>query len=187
MSQGEPGSQEESVLRDKALRALRMLLVSRGRPGLKGWELRRRLGPSYLKALEVLKVEAGKLGLELRVVEDEEGGGPDSARYLLVSTEPASEVGSPLTVVEAAALALIIALTYGGRGEAPLKEVQQALYSKLSKWRADQALYRLSRLGYIEVDDVVRLGWRTRAEVDVGKLARALVSIRPGGGEGTSP
>jgi hypothetical protein len=174
-------------LRDKALRAFRMLLISRGRPGVKGWELKRHFGPGYLRVLEVVKVEAGKLGMELRSVEDEEGRGPDFARYLLVTSEPAADVGSPLTMVEAAALALIITFIYGGRGEVPLKEVQQALYTKLNKWRAEQALYRLLRLGYIEVDDVVRLGWRTRAEVDVDKLARALISIRSGEGERPSP
>lgn len=188
MSSGEgaPSGQAGGDLRDKALRMLRMLLVNRGRPGVKGWELRRRFGPGYLKVLEVVRVEAAKLGLELRSVE-EEGKGPDFARYLLVSSEPALEVGSPLTVVEAAALALIVALTYGGRGEVPLKEVQQELQAKLSKWRAEQALYRLSRLGYIEVDDVVRLGWRTKAEVDVERLARALIAIRPGGGGSAGP
>ncbi|MGC8969621.1 MAG: hypothetical protein ACP5ID_03565 [Conexivisphaera sp.] len=189
MSQEGAGAPEQQgrELRDKALKALRMLLVSRGRPGVKGWELRKHFGPGYLKVLEVVRVEASKLGLELRSVEDEGGRGPDYARYLLVSSEPALEVGSPLTVVEAAALAMIIVLTYGGRGEVPLKEVQQALYSKLSKWRAEQALYRLSRLGYIELDDVVKLGWRTRAEVDVEKLARALAAIRSGGSGGPSP
>ncbi|HEU17042.1 MAG TPA: hypothetical protein ENO38_05175 [Nitrososphaeria archaeon] len=186
--EGAGPEQRSGDLRDKALRALRMLLISRGRPGIKGWELRRHFGPGYLRVLEVVKVEASKLGLELRSVEDEEGKGPDFARYMLVTSEAAAEVGSPLTMVEAAALALIVTFVYGGRNEVPLKEVRQALYAKLNKWRADQALYRLSRLGYIEVDDdVVRLGWRTRAEVNVERLARVLVAIRSGEDGRSSP
>ncbi len=186
--EGAAPEQRSGDLRDKALRALRMLLISRGRPGIKGWELRRHFGPGYLRVLEVVKVEASKLGLELRSVEDEEGKGPDFARYMLVTSEPAAEVGSPLTMVEAAALALIVTFVYGGRNEVPLKEVRQALYAKLNKWRADQALYRLSRLGYIDIDDdIVRLGWRTRAEVNVERLARALVAIRSGGDGRPSP
>ena len=168
----------DKTLERKAMRALRMLLVQRGgKPGLKGWELRRRLGPGYLKVLELVKTEAAKLGLELRVVEDERG--PDYSRYLLVSSESVSELGvSPLTTLEAAALAVILAMSYGGLDTLPLREVEATLSTKMPRWRVGQVISKLARLGYIEVsEETVRVGWRSKAEVDVNKLAKALFTV----------
>lgn len=154
------------------------MLVNRGgRPGVKGWELRRRFGQGYVKLLEVVKTEAAKLGLELRVVEDEKG--PDYSRYLLVSSDPAIELGaSPLTMLEAAALAVILAMSYGGLDTVSLNEVKAVLSTKMPKWRIGQVVSKLARLGYIEVEgDSVRIGWRSRAEVDVNKLAKMLLAM----------
>ncbi len=181
------GSEE---LGRKASKMLRLLLVQRGgRPGVKGWELKRHFGTGYPRVLEVAKVEAEKLGLELRVVEDDENRGPDFSRYMLVASESVAELGfSPLTIVDSAVLAMILALSYGGRRSLPLKEVEAVLSPKIPHWRIGQALSKLSRLGYIELeDDSVKVSWRSRAEVDVERLAKTLFLVKPGGSDRQSP
>lgn len=169
----------EEELREKALKALRLLLFERTAPGMKGWELKRRLGKDYLAALEVAKVEADKLGLRIAVVQDEDEPTPERARYLLLPKEPLKdpELGRWLRIEEAAALAMLdIELNIRG-GAMTVKAAQRLLTEKLPKWRVKQIIDKLRKLEYIEMEgELMRKGWRMRVEIDEQGLLRDVVT-----------
>lgn len=171
---------EEEELKEKALKALRLLLFERATPGMSGWELKRRLGRDYLAALEVAKVEADRLGLKIVAVRDEEDPTPERARYMLLPKEPLKdpELGRWLRVDEAAALAILdIELNLRG-GAMTVKAAQKLLTEKLPKWRVGQILDKLRKLGYIDVEgELVRKGWRMAVEIDEQGLLRDVMTM----------
>ncbi len=170
---------EEEELREKGIKALKMLLFEGSTPGLKGWELKRRLGKDYLAALEVAKVEADKLGLRIVKVEDEEDKSPEKARYVLQPKEPLreAELSKWLRIEEAAALAIIdVELNLRG-GMVQRKTIERILTQKLPSWRVKQILDKLKRLNYIEEDgDILRKGWRMIVEIDEPGLLKDIIS-----------
>ena len=169
----------EEELREKALKALRLLLFERTTPGMKGWELKRKLGKDYLAALEVAKVEAEKLGLRVVSVPDEEEPIPERARYLLLPKEPLKdpELGRWLRIEEAASLAVLnVELSIRG-GVMTVKAAERLLTEKLPKWRVKQILDKLRKLGYIEMEgELLRKGWRMKIEIDEQGLLRDVVT-----------
>ncbi|MEM4417845.1 MAG: hypothetical protein QXD32_07295, partial [Nitrososphaerota archaeon] len=74
--------------------AMAMLLFSSHRlPGVRGYELRRRLGKNYPKVIETLNHRLEPLGLRVKILFEggSEGSGPedyDRARYFITLAEP---------------------------------------------------------------------------------------------------
>ena len=168
----------EDELREKGLRALRMLLFEKSVPGVKGWELKRRLGKDYLAALEVAKVEADKLGLRIVTIKDDETP-PERAIYVLQPKEALheSELGKWLRIEEAAALAILnVELSLRG-GALARKSIERLLTEKLPKWRVKQIIEKLKRLGYLEEEgELLRKGWRMKVEIDELGLLKDVIS-----------
>jgi len=117
----------------KIWKAARILLLSGyRRVGVRGWELKRILGPRYLDVIKILDEELDKIGLTVRAV---------------------SRSGEILSLDEPGKLskAIFIIVTK----ESPsLSEVRAA------GWRIDLE----------EEDNILRIGWRTKAEVNLQKL-----------------
>jgi len=180
------------IVRKKLARATAMLFFSGHRlPGVRGWELRKRLGRNYMKIVEMLNSRLQPIGMQVKVVfEQSPGEGKISeedlerARFYITLAQPLSFsdiVGSGWRIDEVAALAAAISYVSSRGGKAPVKDVQDMLQTKFPRWKAEAATERFARRGYLYVseDAMVYVGWRTRAEVDQKELLKALMEIVP--------
>jgi hypothetical protein len=178
----EPGK-DVAEIREKALKGLTTLLYQRHfQPGLKGWELKRLLGRGYLDVLKLTESLASEFGLKLVAVPDEEDEkDPDKARYVLVTKAPLKdrELGGWLRLEEAASLAILLSQLFVRAGSAPKRLLEDTIKEKLPAWRVQQIMNKLVRLGYLEEDgDFVRVGWRSRVEIDRDELLTSILSKR---------
>lgn len=172
---------ELQEFKEKALKGLTTLLYQRHfQPGLKGWELKRLLGRSYLDVLKLTESLASDFGLKLVAVPDEEDDkDPDKARYVLVTKSPLKdrELGGWLRMEEAASLAIILSQLYVRTGSAPRRLLEDSIKEKLPGWRVQQIMNKLVRLGYIEEDgDYLKVGWRSKVEIDRDELLTSILS-----------
>lgn len=165
---------------EKLRRAARLLLYrSRAKPGLRGWELARSLGKDYLDIVKALNTTLDTLGLEVIAVDDEGKrlkleGDPRSALFLVVLKEPltvqeAKTVGWRIDDLAVLSASLLYLLAKGGKTSR--SELVNVLKTKFHGPRLSYALDRLFRLGYLEEEEEqVKIGWRSRVEVDLDKL-----------------
>jgi len=170
-------------------RAAQMIFYRRHRePGVKGWELRRRLGSDYPKVLRLLDEYLGNLGLTVKTVFEEDGSPPenptidqlDKARFYVTLREELSLGDMKLVgwrIDDLAGLAVSLAYIVSKGGKASRKDLESLLRTKLPGWRVDMNLNRYLRLGYLIEDEneQLYLGWRARAEVDHKKLVDLLM------------
>ena len=170
-------------------KAAQMILYRRHRePGVKGWELRRRLGSDYPKVLQLLDEYLGNLGLTVKTVFEEDGSPPenptidqlDKARFYVTLREELSLGDMKLVgwrIDDLAGLAVSLAYIISKGGKSPRKELESLLRTKLPGWRVEMNLNRYIRMGYLIEDEneQLYLGWRTRAEVDQKKLIDLLM------------
>ena len=178
-------SDDTVSLRRKVKRAAHLLLFKHHMdPGVKGWELRRLLGPRYREVIQLLDAELKDLDLTVKIVseggEGEEAEGLSRSRFYVTMRE------AP-TMSEAKAMgwrvddlgALSATLTYilSRRGKAPRSEVEEMLRRKFPVWKVDYNLGRFVRRGYLaeDKDKILYLGWRTKAEIDQKKLLDLLL------------
>lgn len=162
-------------------KAARILLAkSRGKPGLKGWELRKMLGVNYIEVLKILDTKLREIGLRIKVVDEEGREVPlDSEKsrkgtFLIVLKEPLAITEYKTVgwrIDELGVLSATIMYIIGRRGGAPRKEIVDILKEKLPSWKVSSILDKFIRLGYLEEsDNILKIGWRTRVEVDIDKL-----------------
>jgi len=180
-------SGEEASYARRVKRAAQLLLFQRHRtPGVKGWELRRSLGKNYMKIVKMLDSELERLGLQVKIVhENSDAGGDeeaklDRARFLVTlrgSLPAADAQASGWRIDDLAALTATLTYLASRQGKASRGEVERLLSSKLPSWRVGIALDRFVRLGYLHEDEneVLTVGWRTRAEVDLETLTESLL------------
>ena len=160
----------------KLKQAVHLLFFKHHRlPGVRGWELRRALGPEWLDILEVLDNRLKPLDLEVRRVFEEPGEDrPEEARYYItlrggVEQRTAKKMG--WRIDDIAGLAVAVAYIAARGGKAPRSDVERVLGEKLPGWRVRANLERYIEEGYLEDEEgVLILGWRGRAEVDVDRL-----------------
>jgi hypothetical protein len=94
-----------------------------------------------------------------------------------VSLPAADAQASGWRIDDLAALTATLTYLASRQGKAPRGEVERLLSSKLPSWRVGIALDRFVRLGYLHEDEneVLTVGWRTRAEVDLETLTESLL------------
>lgn len=182
---------EEAEVSRKVGRAFQMLVLQKHRyPGVKGWELKKVLGKEYGKYVEILNAEISKLGLAVKTVSEDasEGVKPESesermdrARYFVVfrdslSRSDAGTLG--LRIDDIAVLAASVAYMIPRRGRARRRELEQILREKFPKWKVQLNLDRFIRKGYLleRDDDMLEIGWRTKAEIDHKTLLSLILS-----------
>jgi len=187
---------EQARLRKKALylrklkRATHLLFYRRHRkPGVKGWELRKRLGSDYPKVLGLLESYLEKLDLQVKTVFEgkKPSGKPtleqlDRARFFITlrgGLTPKETKLSGWRIDDIAGLAIGIAFIISKKGRAPRDEVEDLLRDKLPGWRVDINMDRYIRAGYLAEDEnkQLYLDWRTRAEVDEKALVDLLLTV----------
>jgi len=186
----------QTRLRKKALylrklkRATHLLFYKRHRkPGVKGWELRKRLGSDYPKVLGLLDTYLEKLDLQVKTVFEGEKPSEkptleqlDRARFFITlhgGLTPKETKLSGWRIDDIAGLAMSIAFIISKKGKAPRDEVEDLLRDKLPGWRVDINLDRYIRAGYLAQDEnrQLYLDWRTRAEVDEKALVDLLLTV----------
>jgi hypothetical protein len=180
---------EDAEVQRKIRRASQLLLIQRHRsPGVKGWELKRALGKDYVKILEVLKTEMDRLGLSLKVIhedtvkkmEDIPEESMDKARFFAVMKGPLTHshlASSGWRIDDVAVLAAAIAYINSRQGKAPRKQVDALLREKFPRWKVELNLDRFVRRGYLlEDEDMLYIGWRTRAEIDQKTLTNLILA-----------
>lgn len=187
------GEEEARTRTERRLkRAAQLLFFRRHRvPGVKGWELKKALGDDYLEILGVLDSALDRLGMEVKRISEEgeerggeggEGGGgePERAardRFMIVLKDPVIEKASGERIDDVAMLAATLAYIISKQGKAPRKAVEEFLGDKFPKQRVFFALDRYIRQGYLgEDENVLYIGWRTRAEVDRKSLVDLILS-----------
>lgn len=174
-------SRRKALYSRKIKRAVHLLFFRRHRkPGVKGWELRKKLGSDYPKVLKLLDNYLAKLDLKINTVFEE--GQPTSPEnpsleeldkaifYVTLRGEltPTETKMMGWRIDDIAGLAITITYIISKGGKAPREEVEKILKEKLPGWRAEINIDRYIRAGYVAQDenDQLYLDWRTRAEVD---------------------
>lgn len=167
----------------KVKKAIQLLLAQRPRVvGVKGSELRRIIGKEYTSLLDILRIELDRLGLELKVVhEGEDQNQLDQARFFILLKNPLSlseAASAGWRIDDLAALAATLAFIISRQGKASRSEVEKLLRVKLPKWKVDLNLDRFIRRGYLERngEDLLVIGWRTRAEIDQKTLLNLVLA-----------
>ena len=188
-------AKEQTRLKRKALylrklkRATHLLFYRRHRkPGVKGWELRKRLGSDYPKVLSLLDSYLEKLDLQVKTVFEAETPTEkptleqlDRARFFITlrgGLTPKETKMSGWRIDDIAGLAITISYIISKKGKAPRDEVGKLLRDKLPSWRVDLNIDRYIRAGYLAQDEnkQLYLDWRTRAEVDEKALVNLLLA-----------
>ncbi|MEM0349855.1 MAG: hypothetical protein QXE96_04290 [Candidatus Caldarchaeum sp.] len=189
MSEQKP---EQSTARKRLQTAMGMLLFTSHRlPGVRGYELRRRLGKNYLKVIESLNHRLEPMGLRVKILFETAVDNPgeedyDRARYFITLAEPltlSDVVAAGWRVDELAVLAAALAMLFSRGGKAPRKDVMELLEAKMPKWRIESALEKFVRRGYLvdAGDGLLSVGWRAVAEVDQKQLLKALTDLQTQG------
>jgi hypothetical protein len=174
----------------KVKMATHMLFYRRHRkPGVKGWELRKRLGSDYPKVLRILDNYLKALDLQVKTVFEAEKPAEkptleqlDKARfYITLRGELTPKEGKMIgwRIDDLAGLAIATSHILSKRGKAPRKEVEELLRDKLPGWKVGINIDRYVRYGYLTQDEneQLYLDWRTRAEVDQKALIDLLLGV----------
>ena len=172
----------------KIKRAAHLLFYRRHKkPGVKGWELKKRLGSDYPKVLNILDNYLEKLDLQVKTVFEGEKPAEkpileelNKARFYVTVRGGITPKESKLCgwrIDDIAGLAVAISYIISKKGRVPREEVEDLLRDKLPGWRVDINMNRYIRSGYLAEDEnkQLYLDWRTRAEVDQNALVDFLL------------
>ena len=167
-----------------------MLFFKRGRiPGAKSYELKTGLGKGYSKVLEQLDESLKDLDLEVKKVEPETLAdckpldGEEESRYfvrLKGTLAPKEARLCGWRIDNLAGLAAALALVISKQGKSERKDLETVVGNKAGRWRAMTLMDTFLRSGYLEEDEegLVKLGWRTRAELDLPSLMMLLAESK---------
>jgi hypothetical protein len=188
MERGETNMTRKAYYARKIKRATQLLFYKRHmKPGVKGWELKNKLGSDYPKILKVLDNHLEKLDLQVKTVfEGEEPAGKptleelNKARFFITLRGGLPSKDTKMMgwrIDDIAGLATAISYIISKKGKAPREEVEDLLRTKLPGWRVDINMNRYIRSGYLAEDEneQLYLDWRTRAEVDQKALVDLLL------------
>jgi len=186
--------QEQSYYPERVKRAAHLLFFKRGRvPGARSWELKSGLGKEYLKVLTQLDESLKDLDLEVKKVESQilsdyktAPDGEEESRYfvrLKGTLTPREARMTGWRIDNLAALAACLSLIVSKQGKSERKELEEVIGQKVGRWRALTLTDAFLRSGYLEEDEegLVKLGWRTRAELDLESLMMLIAESKPKG------
>jgi hypothetical protein len=186
--EGESSVTRKAYYARKIKRAAQLLFYKRHRtPGVKGWELKNKLGSDYPKILKVLDDHLEKLDLQVKTVfeGDVPSGEPsledlNKARFYVTIRGGFPSKDSRMMgwrIDDVAGLATSISYIISKKGKAPRDEVEDLLRSKIPGWRVEMNMNRYIKSGYLGEDEygMLYLGWRARAEVDQKELVNLLL------------
>lgn len=181
-------SRKKSLYGSKVKKATQLLFYKRHqKPGAKGWELRKAIGPDYPKVLDLLDNYLKPLDLQVKTIFEEEKTPEksmleeyDKARFYVVLRGDllAKDKLMGWRIDDLAGLAVTISYIISKKGQTARKEVEKMLSEKMPDWKVGLNIDRYIRNGYLAQDDKEQLflDWRTRAEVDQKELINMLLS-----------
>jgi hypothetical protein len=185
---GQAWLKRKSYYARKIKRAVHLLFYKHHRkPGVKGWELKKRLGADYPKVLNILDNFLEKLDLQIKTVFEEEKPNEkptleelNKARFYVTLRGELTPKETKLCgwrIDDIAGLAMAISYIISKKGRAFREEVEKLLRNKLPGWRVDINMNRYIQSGYLAEDEnkQLYLDWRTRAEVDQNVLVDLLL------------
>jgi hypothetical protein len=193
LERGQTELKRKAYYSGKIKRATHLLFYRRHRkPGVKGWELKKKLGSDYPKVLKILDSHLEKLDLQVKTVFEEEKTAEeptldqlDKARFYITlrgGLSPKETKMMGWRIDDIAGLATAISYIIAKKGKAPREEVEELLRNKLPGWRVDINMNNYIRSGYLAEDEAKQLylDWRTRAEIDQKALVDLLLSKEKG-------
>jgi hypothetical protein len=188
MERGNTTLTQKAYYNQKIKRAAQLLMYKRHmKPGIKGWELKTKLGSDYQKTLQILDEHLEKLGLQIKTVFEAEQPieNPtvedlNKARFFVAIIDGVPEADAKMMgwrIDDVAGLAAAISHIIAKKGKAPREEVSDLLRTKLPGWRVDMNINRFIKAGYLGEDEngQLYLDWRTRAEVNEKELVELLL------------
>ena len=188
---GERVNKRKATLFEKMNRALHLLLVQRKSiPGATGYELKKFVGRKYLYIIRLLNSELESFGLRVKIVLPEDTQDQNNpteeeylrARYYIVSNEPLLSLNpkGSFNIEELGCLSATLIFILAKSDKANLKELETLLENKVTRSKSRRMIEKFRRLGYIEIDkdDIVKLGWRSKAELDIERLMKLLAIYR---------
>ncbi len=187
----EPKS-DETFYTEKLKRAAHMLFFKRGKvPGARTWELRTGLGKGYQQVLSQLDESLKDLDLEVKKVEVDalsdiaaRADGEEDYRYFVRLKGTLTPKEARMTgwrIDNLAALAACMSVIVSKQGKCERKELEELVGHKAGRWRSLTLMDTFLRTGYLEEDDqgLLKLGWRTRAELDLQSLMLLIAESKP--------
>jgi hypothetical protein len=170
---------------EKMKKALLLLLIqNKFIPGVKGWELRKYIGSKYPYILKLLDKELEDYGLKVKIVFDEsikDAENPtlndyDKAHIYITSSSPIYySLKGQFNIEELGCLSACIIYIISKSNNANLQELINFLSSKIPKIKAKGYVEKFKRKGYLKIkDNIVSIGWRTKAEIDLDALVKLL-------------
>jgi hypothetical protein len=177
-------SEDTASLRGRVRKAAHLLLFKHHmKPGVKGWELRRVIGPRYREVVKLLDEELSGLDLTVKVISEEgdevEEWDSRSRFYVTMREAPTLTEAKAMgwRVDDLGALAATLTYILSRQGKAPGKEVEDMLRRKFPDWKVDYNLRRFISRGYLSEDEegMLYVGWRTNVEIDKKTLLNLLL------------
>ena len=182
---------EETFYSEKLKRAAHLLFFKRGKvPGARTWELRTGLGKGYHQVLSQLDESLKDLDLEVKKVEVDvlsdikPHGDEEEYRYFVRLKGTLTPKEARMTgwrIDNLAALAACLSAVVSKQGKCERKELEELIAHKAGRWRSLTLMDTFLRTGYLEEDDegLMKLGWRTRAEMDLQSLMLLIAESKP--------
>jgi len=174
---------------NKLKRAAKMLFFKRHRqPGVKGWELKKELGNSYMDLIKVLNSQLEKLDLQVKTIFEEtklqkkpSEQQLDKARFIITAKSPSSIAETKTSgwrIDDVAALTVTVACIISRQGKMPRREIEKILIDKFPDWKVKSNLDKFVKIGYLRQDEnnLLHLDWRSHIEIDREKLLKLILS-----------
>lgn len=174
---------------EKLRHAAHLLFFRRGRlPGVKGWELKKRLGKDHEEVMKQLNEILKDVDLEVKEIPEESSELQTSrfeeSRFVVALKENLTLSEGKMCgwrIDNLAGLTIAISYVVSKQGKAPRGEVEKILSHKFGRWRSLTMMDAFTRTGYLAEDepDIISLGWRAKAEVDLKSLMTLLLETKP--------
>ncbi len=147
-------------------------------PGAREWELEKYLGRDYEELIKEFNDYLSPLDLSIKKVEVEENN--RKATYYIVQPKGYLSISEVKTfgwrIDEMAILTVALAHILADNGKSPRKEIENILKEKFPEWRVIRLLDKFIKLKYLdEEDEYLKIGLRTRLEVDLSRLTSLLI------------
>jgi len=146
--------------------------------------IKKHIGSKYPYILKLLDKELEDYGLKLKIVFDEnikDVNNPslsdyDRAHIYIISSEPVYyNLKGQFNIEELGCLAACIIFLISKSNNANLQELIDYLSSKIPKIKVKGFVEKFKRKGYLKIqNNIVSLGWRTKAEIDLDSLIKLL-------------
>jgi hypothetical protein len=184
---GKRVEKRRATLYEKMKKALHLILIQRRSiPGATGYELKKFIGRKYLYIIKLLNSELDSFGLMVKIVLPQDIKDPKNpseddylrAHYYIVSKEPilGLNMKGSFNIEELACLSACIVQILARSNNANFNELKELLESKVGKIKASRYIEKFRKLGYLEINNegIVKLGWRTMAEINIENLLKFL-------------